>query len=110
MGIDKAFLKKVSQTFNIIQGELPGLGDEGFIGDDGYKLLNIENCSFKKPFDATINKGDYKIIMDSIDSYPGLNMKKQYARTVCDCCRAFVILGKHDYNIYHVITKLHQEA
>jgi len=77
---------------------------------NGSKLLNMEKCPFKKPFDVTISKDDYKVIMDSVDSYPQLNMKKQYARTVCDCCRAFAVLGKHDEQVYFLITKLHQES
>ena len=77
---------------------------------NGHKLLNIEKCQFKKPFDVHISREDYKKIMDAVDSYPGLNVKKQYARTIGDCCRAFAVLGKHDFGVYFMITKLHQEA
>ncbi len=41
MGFYKTFLQKVSQTLNIIQGELPGLGCQGFVGGDGDKLLDV---------------------------------------------------------------------
>lgn len=77
---------------------------------NGHKLLNIEKCPFKKPFDFTVCKADYNKIMECVDSFPGLDMKKQYARTIGDCCRAFVVLGKHDEQVYYLITKLHQEC
>ena len=77
---------------------------------NGHKLLNIKKCPFKKQFDFTVKAKDYKRIMETVDSYPGLDVLKQYARTVGDCCRAFAVLGKHDDLTYYLITKLHQEA
>ncbi len=37
----KTCLQKVSQTLNVIQGELPGLGFQGFISGYGDKLLDV---------------------------------------------------------------------
>jgi len=76
----------------------------------GHKLLKIKSCPFKKPFDFEVSGPDYKEILSVINTYPGLNKKKQYGRIICDCCRAFAVLGKHDPAIYLMITKLHQEV
>jgi hypothetical protein len=77
---------------------------------NGHSLLTIKKCPFKKPFDVTIKAKDYKQILKSVKGYPGLDIQKQYARTVGDCCRAFAVLGKHDEQVYFLITKLHQES
>jgi len=77
---------------------------------DGNRLLEIKKCPFKKAFDFTVKKEDYKRIKECVKSYPQLDMQKQFARTVGDCCRAFAVLGKHDDLTYYLITKLHQEA
>ena len=77
---------------------------------DGKKLMRFDKCGIKKPFDARISLDDYKQIRECVKSYPNIDKNKAYLRTVGDCCRAFAILGKHDFNTYFMITKLHQEA
>jgi len=77
---------------------------------DGKKLMKFDKCGIKKSYDARISLSDYKEIRDCVKSYPGLDKQKHYLRTVGDCCRAFAVLGKHDPQVYFMITKLHQEA
>lgn len=77
---------------------------------NGHRLLALRKCPFTKPFEGRIKAADYKKILAYVNEYPGLNKKKQYARIVGDCCRAFVVLGEHDRALYLMITKLHQEA
>jgi hypothetical protein len=77
---------------------------------DGEQLMKFEKCPFKKPFDARVPRDDYKQIREIINSYPALDEQKHYMRIIGDCCRAFAVLGKHEPNIYFMITKLHQEA
>jgi len=77
---------------------------------DGKKIMKFDKCGIKKPFDARITLDDYKQIRDVVKLYPNLDKNKAYLRTVGDCCRAFAVLGKHEPNIYFMITKLHQEA
>jgi hypothetical protein len=77
---------------------------------DGERLMKFEKCEFKKPFDAKIKLADFMKIRECVNQYPALNEHKHYLRIVGDCCRAFAVLGKHDEQVYFLITKLHQES
>ena len=76
---------------------------------NGFPLLSIKKCPFKKPFDRIIGKKAYKEIMNCVESYPNFDMDKHFPRIVGDCCRVFAVLGRHDKELYHEITRLAQE-
>ncbi|MEO0303947.1 MAG: hypothetical protein ABIM64_01665 [candidate division WOR-3 bacterium] len=74
----------------------------------GKKILKIEKTHLNSLTDVVISNSDYHHILEIVRSYPGFDYKRQYARTVCDCCRAFAVLRKHDEKTYNLLTMLRQ--
>lgn len=74
-----------------------------------YKYTNYEiKYTENDKHSITINEDDYMKIVEFIENEK-LD-KKIFMRSVGDCCRAFAVLSKHDYDLYKLICGLKQRA
>jgi len=75
---------------------------------EGKKLIFPEKFDVKEIVEVSTQ--DYEriieVVNDEIERNDMRNAKQVLARTVCDCCRIFAVLGKHDEKLYRTIVRL----
>jgi hypothetical protein len=75
---------------------------------EGRKLIYPEKFDVEEIVE--IPTEEYKriieVVSEEIKRSNGRNAKQVFARAVCDCCRVFAVLGKHDEELYRTIVRL----